>query len=307
MARPTHVLFALLFLFAAACGEAVEPIEIDDSNASANQENANQDSLGVRDYDGPIGGDRPVTAQFPDDYDPAQSYPLLIQLHGFGSNASQTGAFFDTADTAASRGVITLTPEGLVNGDGRRFWNATEMCCDWGNSGVDDVAYLTDLMDEAIEKYAVDPERIYFVGLSNGAFMSHRMACEKSDRIQGIISFNGASFKEPDDCDPSDPVELIHIHSTDDDTVPFDGHNWLPSAQEVVDHWVEWNGCDAEPDDDGRIDLTGAVSGDETTRQSWPNCADGGAVHFWTIEEGSHVPYPLNDFAPTVFDVLGIQ
>ncbi len=284
---------------AVACGEpASEPIELDEENQNT------EEPREPRDYDGPIGGDRPVTAEFPDDYDVEGNHPLLIQLHGFGSNAFQTRAFFETGAEARARGVVILTPEGTTNNDGEQFWNATEMCCDWGNSGVDDVAYLTGLIEEAVEKYAVDPERVFFMGLSNGGFMSHRMACERGDLVRGIVSFNGASFNDAQACDPDHPVEIIHIHATDDDIVPYDGHNWLPSAQEVVERWVDWNECDPEAVMEGRIDLAYNIEGDETVIESWQNCVDGGAVQFWTMEGAPHVPYPLNDFGPTIFDVL---
>jgi polyhydroxybutyrate depolymerase len=134
--------------------------------------------------------------------------------------------------------------------------------------------------------------------------MSHRMACERSDLVRGIVSFNGSSFTNPADCDPDHPVDIIHIHATDDDIVPYDGNAWLPSARDVVDRWADWNGCDSDPVEAGRIDLTHTVDNEETVIETWQNCAEGGDVQLWTMEGAAHVPYPLNDFGPTIFDVL---
>lgn len=296
------ILIFVLSLLLFGCGEqAPEPIDLDlDEELEQEEELPNE----PRDYTGPIGGDRPVTAVFPENYDVYGNHPLLIQLHGVGSNAFQTEGFFDTRGQASDRGVVILTPEGTINSSGDRFWNATDVCCDWSDSGVDDVGYLTGLIEEAVEKYAVDPDRIFFLGLSNGGFMSHRMACDRGDMIRGIVSFNGSSFMDPDDCAAEHPVQILHIHATEDDIVPYDGHFALPSAPEVVDRWVDWNDCDPEPVDGPDRSITTTVAGEETTTEIWTDCLDGGDVQFWTMHGAEHVPYPLDDFAAQLFDVI---
>lgn len=295
------LLFTVCF-FIAACGEAAEdPIPFSE-NQNQNQGDADADGedpveFGPRDHMGPIGGDRPVEAVFPNDYDVEGSYPLLIKLHGYGSNAIQTDAFFYTLDEAKERGVITLTPEGTVDVNGNQYWNLFP-------TGIDDLGYITGLIEEAVEKYAVDPDQIFLMGLSNGGFMSHLMACERGDLVRAIISFNGSSYLNESDCKAQDPVEIIHVHATDDQVVPYNGNNSMPGARVVAERWADWNQCDPEPVDGPDINVTGEVSGDETSTEIWQNCTEGGGVQLWTINGASHVPLPLNDFVELVFDEI---
>ena len=67
----------------------------------------------------------------------------------------------------------------------------------------------------------VDPYRIYVAGHSNGGFMSYRLACTHADRIAAIVSLAGATFDTPADCSPTEPVAVLQIHGTADDTCPI--------------------------------------------------------------------------------------
>ncbi|MBL9037642.1 MAG: hypothetical protein JNG84_03905, partial [Archangium sp.] len=71
---------------------------------------------------------------------------------------------------------MVVLPDGLVDSLGYRFWNATPACCNLENQAVDDVAYLTSVLDAVEAEVRIDPARVYFTGHSNGGFMSFRMA-----------------------------------------------------------------------------------------------------------------------------------
>lgn len=262
------------------------------------QEEVNEEPPGPRTHMGPIGGDRPVTAVFPDNYDVEGNHPLLIQLHGYGSNAGQTEVFFLTHNHANERGFVTLTPEGTMNQNGERFWNL------FLGTGVDDLGYLTGLIDEAVERYAVDPDRVYLLGLSNGGFMSHLIACERGDMIRSIVSFNGSSYLDASDCPAEHPVQVIHVHSTADTVVPYHGNAVMPSAQTVAERWADFNGCDPTPSTGPNLDVTSSIAGDETTTRIWEGCDDDMNVELWSIQGGTHVPFPLSGFPTLMFDAL---
>ena len=292
-------------LLTLGCGSSFdeEPIPLATDDPSQEQqeqqeEQAEEEPRGPRTYTGPIGGDRPVDPVFPDNYDPEGNHPLLIQLHGYGSNAAQTELFFLTHNGANQRGFVTLTPEGTMNQSGDRFWNL------FLHTGVDDLGYLTGLIDEAVERYAVDPDRVYLLGLSNGGFMSHLIACERGDLIRGIVSFNGSSYLDAADCPAENPVQVIHVHSTLDAVVPYYGDARMPSAQTITERWADFNGCDPEPTVGPRLDLTSSVAGDETTTQIWDDCIDDRNVELWSIQGGTHVPFPLTNFPELMFDAL---
>lgn len=274
-----------------------------DTGADVDDDNATHIPL-VRDHMGPIGGDRAVQAIFPEGYDVEGNHPLLFLLHGYSSNAIDTRAFFNVGAEADRHGIVVLAPEGTRDTQNNRFWNATIACCDWFQTGVDDATYLSELIDEAVERHAIDPERIYFMGISNGGFMSHRMACDYGDKIRGIVSFNGSSTQHAQDCDPEHPVEIIHVHGTADTTVTYEGTSAYPGAQEVADWWADWNQCDDEPLDGPDIEVTTSIAGEETSTLIWQNCDEGGAVQLWTMHDAPHVPFPLANFAELVFDVF---
>ena len=100
-------------------------------------------------------------------------------------------------------GFLYLHPDGTTDCLGDPFWNATDACCNFCGSSVDDVAFLSAVLDAIEAQFTVDPRRIFLIGHSNGGFMSYRMACEHADRVAAIASLAGATWFDPLDCGPS--------------------------------------------------------------------------------------------------------
>ncbi len=101
-----------------------------------------------------------------------------------------------SAAAAPQGGFVYATPDGTIDGDGNRFWNATDACCNFDRRTVDDVAYLSSVIADIQGQLAIDPKRIAVVGHSNGGFMSYRMACERSDLVGAVVSLAGATFAD---------------------------------------------------------------------------------------------------------------
>src|SRR5262249_57996546 len=76
-----------------------------------------------------------------------------------------------------ARGFLYAYPDGTVDALGLRFWNATDACCDTGNTMVDDSGYLSGLIVQIEARYTVDPKRVFVVGHSNGGVIGDRLAC----------------------------------------------------------------------------------------------------------------------------------
>ena len=172
-----------------------------------------------------VGGDRPVTVHVPPAYASDTPAPLLILLHGYGASGAEQESYWRLGPVAAEAGMLYAYPDGSPDVDGARFWNGTDACCDFHGSGVDDSGYLAGLVSQIKAKANVDPRRVYFVGHSNGAFMSYRVACDHADEVAAIVSLAGATFGTPAKCAPSSPVAVLEIHGTADDTVLFGGGN----------------------------------------------------------------------------------
>ena len=255
-----------------------------------------------------VGGDRPVTVHVPPDLDPAKPAPLVILLHGFGASGFVQELVFRLEPESDKRGFLYAHPDGTVDMDAKRFWNATDACCDFGNTMVDDVAYLSGLVKEISERHAVDPKRVFFTGHSNGGFMSHRLACDKPDLIAAVASLAGSTFLDPAKCTATEPVSVLQIHGTKDDAVLYDGENvngaGYPSAAETVAMWAGKNGCNATAEMAAPMDIDAQLDGNETLVTRHANCKAGGAAELWTIQEGTHIPGLGTNFAPALVDWL---
>jgi polyhydroxybutyrate depolymerase len=242
---------------------------------------------------------RPFEVFTPSSYDPATPTPLVILLHGFGASGDLQEAFFQVQPLAEERGFLYVHPDGTVNQIGSQFWNATDACCGF-QSDVDDVAYLTAIIDQVSAEKNVDPNRIFLMGHSNGGFMSYRMACDVADRVAAIASLAGATFADEDDCSPSEPVSVLQVHGTADETIAYEGgstpiiNGTYPSAAQTTATWAGYNGCAVEPAATGTtLDLIATLDGAETSVQAFGDCPEGVAVELWSIDGGPHVP-PLN-------------
>jgi len=266
-----------------------------------------------------VGGDRPVTVHVPASYEPGKPAPLLILLHAYGSTGSGHDRYFHVGAAAAERGFLYAYPDGTTDTSGNRFWSATDACCDFDRTGVNDVAYLDSLITAIQAVLAVDPKRIDLIGHSSGGFMTYRMACTHADRIAAIASLAGATFANPADCGPSGPVAVLQIHGTADDTIAYDGGtiqglgsgrsmSSYPGAEKTVATWARYDGCGDPAVVDERVDVDAdiSVAGNpaEAAVTRWSGCQPGGAVELWTIPNGGHVPNISAAFPDAVLDFL---
>jgi polyhydroxybutyrate depolymerase len=253
----------------------------------------------------PIGGaDRPVTVYVPPSYSPATPAPLVVLLHGYSVTGALENIYMNLQPQADARGFLYAYPDGTENSKSLEFWNATDACCDMEHSGVDDATYLMRVVHDIEARYNVDRKRVYFIGHSNGGFMSYRMACDHADEIAAIVSLAGAMWMDTSKCAPSGPVSLLEIHGTADDMVIYDGTADYPSAKTSVQDWVTFDGCAAAPTDGGTLDLVPALSGAETSVSRWGGCKSGSGVELWTVAGGNHFPAFDDAFRTGVVDFM---
>src|SRR4029453_12676105 len=122
----------------------------------------------------PFGGvERQYLVHGPPGYDGATPVPLVVDIHGFSSNALQQRAISGMRPLSDSKGFLVAYPEGLDSA-----WNAN-LCC--GNRGIDDVGFIRAVVAAVSAQANIAPRRIYVTGLSNGGAMSHRLACDAAD------------------------------------------------------------------------------------------------------------------------------
>jgi len=141
----------------------------------------------------------------------------------------------------------------------------------------------------------VDPRRVYVLGHSNGAFMAHRLACDRAGRVRAIVALNGAGPSDPSSCRPEAPVGVLEVHGDADDLILYEGGTTsrgaaYPSAEDTVRGWAERNGCAGGLVDGPSKDLDTSLDGAETRARAMTGCPAGGSVDLWTMQGGVHIP-----------------
>ena len=256
---------------------------------------------------GSIVAARPYSLKVPTGYVRSRATPLVISLHGYAVSGVAQEDYFHFGAISDEQTFLYAYPDGTLDPTNRRFWNADDACCNFFASAVDDVAYLNAMIDDISTEYNVDEKRIFVVGHSNGAFMSHRLACEASDRIAAIASLAGAVWNDASKCNPSTHVSVLNVHGDADMVVNYSGGEVplgliapgdppqtqppYPSEAETMSTWAAKNGCTGNLTPNGlTLDLDTILPGAETSESAYAGCPSGIDVELWTIHGGSHVP-----------------
>lgn len=152
--------------------------------------------------------------------------PVLLSLHGGGGNASLQAASSLLNSTAQVEKFYVLYPEGT---GAIQTFNAGACCGTAQTQNVNDVQYINAILDDFGAAFAIDSQKVYATGFSNGAIMTHRLACELSNRISGIAAVSGGSGEFDGNlnryfqCTPARPIPVLLIHASNDRNYPIAG------------------------------------------------------------------------------------
>jgi polyhydroxybutyrate depolymerase len=150
--------------------------------------------------------------------------PMLVALHGGGGNADYQAddSKYGLISKSEQAGFIAVFPNGYspLPGGVLATWNAGSCCGPAQKQGVDDVGFIRGVIQRVEGQANIDPKRIFATGMSNGAMMSWRLACEAPE-IRAIAPVEGTDNTAG--CTPSHPVAVIEFHAADDPNVPFNG------------------------------------------------------------------------------------
>jgi polyhydroxybutyrate depolymerase len=293
----------LAFVFTlSACGEASDDLALEQSS-EVEEEPTEWVEPPLDTSDLGMDWDRPATVYVPANYTAAEDWPLVFLLHGFTATGAIQNSYLGFSRKVDSRGFILVVPDGTSNPQGAQFWNGTDYCCDFYGQNPDDAGYLLSLIDEAKSRFNVNAGKVYMTGHSNGGFMSHRLACDHADVITGIMSLAGATFKDPERCQNSEPVAMLQVHGTEDETIRYNGDSRYPSAEETTAQWRANNACGSVKEM-GAIAIEGAISETETDVLSGNSCNNNMTAELWTIKGGSHIPAFNGEFVDLVLDFL---
>jgi polyhydroxybutyrate depolymerase len=245
---------------------------------------------------------RPYATHEPRDWDRRTAAPLVVFLHGYGGSGAMHARALGLEDVADAHGFVLATPDGTVDSRGKHFWNATDACCDFDRSGVDDVAYLGALLDDIESKLPIDPKRVFVVGHSNGGFFAQRLACDLAPRVAAAVSLAGAGWKDASRCKPSEPVSVLEIHGDADDIIRMEGGRVFdlpvpeyPSVHDTLAGWARRDACGGAMGAGGsRMDFDAQRPGVDTLETPYAGCPTGIGVELWTVKGGSHFLAPTH-------------
>lgn len=233
------------------------------------------------------GVSRTYSVYMPSSYKTTVPAPVLLAFHGAGSNSEAMAGLTGLDKVAERAGFLVVYPQGI---DYR--WHAG---LDTGGAAaqVDDLGFVRALLTRLESDYAVDRQRIYATGFSNGAFFTQRLACAMTADFAAVASVSGQMSQALSKvCKPTRPISVLLVHGTSDPIVPYDGDSvpgsrgTLLSVAATVAFWEHADAChggdsvklpDASPDD-----------GTHVRRETHAGCAAGTEVTLYTVKHGGH-------------------
>jgi polyhydroxybutyrate depolymerase len=208
------------------------------------------------------GGKRSYRLHVPPSYDPVAPWPVVLSFHGYSQSAEQQERYSGLNPLANQKGFIVVTPDGSSSPKG---WNIVGV---YDENGVDDVAFVRQLMAGLSTQLCVDQNRIFATGHSNGGEMAAQLACAAPDLIASAAPVSGAVWQG---C-PGRPVPIVTFQGTADKNVLYE---WSSAAMNA---WGQHNGCSGTP-------AVAKVSA-HVSRKNWQKCkAD---TVLYAIDGGGH-------------------
>jgi polyhydroxybutyrate depolymerase len=242
--------------------------------------------------------ERTYHIHLPPDFSRNRLTPLVLALHGGGGQ----GRRFDQSATqgtltaaADKRGVVLVFPEGI-----NKQWNdgRTEMLK--AKNAQDDVGFISRLIDTMVESYGIDSARVYATGISNGGFMSVRLAMDITEKLAAVAPVTAQISKALEGQLPKVPISIMIVNGTKDPLVPFDGghirlfrfgrsRGEILSTASTVEHFRRHNGCGETPvksqlpdkdlDDGSNVEVEKYTGGEDGTEVILVKVIGGG--HTW--------------------------
>jgi len=228
--------------------------------------------------------------------------PLLIVLHGGGGDGINTIKLTSggLSTLAEKEKFVVVYPDAVENGwnDGRNANQFRSL-----RENIDDVGFISALIEEIAKNAKIDPKRIYASGISNGGIMAQRLALDLQEKIAAIAVIAVALPDNfPARYPNPKPVSVLLMPGTNDPTVfwkggkiggLFDKNNSginrgsVLSSDDSVKFWVKAAGCRTQPiiTEDPDID---PADGTRVIRELYPNDKGGAEVVRCIILGGGH-------------------
>lgn len=163
--------------------------------------------------------------------------PVVLVLHGGGGHPANAEAMSGMSELSDREGFLAVYPAGTGLFRRRLLTWDSGNCCGYAmKEEVDDSGFLAALIERLVKEKRADPKRVFMTGMSNGAMMTQRFACEHADLVTAIAPVAG-QLNVPK-CEPSRPVAVLMIHGLADEHAPYAGGTGKKSVKDRVDRSV---------------------------------------------------------------------
>lgn len=230
----------------------------------------------------------------------SQVLPLVLVLHGGRGDGAGMRPLTGMDSSADAAGFIEVYPDGV-----QKKWADGCHTGDPTDTGVDDVAFLSSLVLRLSSELNADPKRIYATGISNGGFMTARLACDASS-VFAAVAVVAATIPENvrTNCKPFRAVPFVLIHGTVDTFVPEAGGTMtkgdggvIASTTQTVSLWRDLNECSSAVT---QTEIDPANDGTSITLERYTGCASGSEVAFYKISNGGHTWPGGSQYLPVI-------
>ena len=239
----------------------------------------------------------------PANYTTGTARPLILNMHGLGSNSLEQQGYSNFMPIADTAGFLMAYPQGL-SANGTTYWNVGIPL----TAGTNDIKFLSALIDTISSRYSIDHYRVYATGMSLGGYMSHYLALKLNTRIAAIASVTGTIY--PDvyaTAAPGRAVPMMQVHGTADPTVPYNGNATGIAIDTLVAFWVKNNRCNPVPVHTALPDIN-TSDNSTATHDVYTGGTNGATCEFYKIAGGEHTwpgsPYIIGvtnqDFSASV-------
>ena len=233
---------------------------------------------------------RSYTAYVPAIYNASQPTPLVLNFHGLTGTSTIAMWHADFRSIADTANFIIVHPQGLLNSSGETHWNVGQL-----GTSINDIDFISSLLDSLSLEYNINSDRVYTTGMSNGAYMSYRLACELSDKIAAIAPVAGSYISYMlNSCNPTHATPVLHIHGVADSSSIYYGKPGVESIPSIISYWVNYNQCDTQSVFT-QIANSNLMDSSMVEHYNWKNGVNGVGVEHFKIIDGGHT-WPGSNF-----------
>ncbi len=241
------------------------------------------------------GRNRVYEVYLPQNFKP--NMPLVISLHGFLESIEWYKTYTLLHEIADTAGFITVYPAAID-----KSWNSGLISPGWPeiDSTINDVGFISALIDTLKAHYDIDMSRVYCCGFSLGGEMTYKLAGELGYRFAAFASITGLlNNNSAITCKPVRAFPILHMHGTLDGIETWSGDNKnLWTVPETLNFWFENNGC-SDPGDTVSLADIDPDDGCTVEKISYTNCSGEGRLIFYKILNGGH-SWPGSTFSFTL-------